>query len=178
MTGPHITGKNGVSIRTLDLNMAHDMASIANDEEVAKNLRDIFPYPYSKEDAVSFITFVLSDKTHPSWPIFFHEEFAGMIGLVMQNDVYKHSAEIGYWIGSKFHGKGITTEAIRLVCNHAFNEMKLLRLFASVYESNYASQKVLLKNGFEIEGIRKKAVMKNGVLMDDVMMGRLSPLST
>ena len=173
MTSPHISGKNGVALRSLDLTMASDMASIANDEEVARNLRDIFPYPYSREDAVSFITFVMSDKIHPSWPIFFHDEFAGMIGLVMQNDVYKHSAEIGYWIGSKFHGKGITTEAVRLVCDHAFDKLKLTRLFASVYESNYASQKVLLKNHFEIEGIRKNAVMKNGVMMNDVMMARV-----
>src|ERR1051325_603928 len=172
MTGPHISGNNGVSLQTLDLNMARQMSAIANDAMVAMNLRDIFPHPYSYDDAVNFINFVLADNVHPSWPIFFHDDFAGMIGLIRQGDVYRHSAEIGYWLGGDFHGKGIATEAIRLVCHHAFNDLGLRRLFASVFEGNYASQKVLLKNGFEIEGIRKNAVMKNGVLINDVMMGR------
>lgn len=172
MTGPHISGNKSVSLRSLDVSMAKEMATIANDPEVATNLRNIFPHPYSHDDAVVFINIVLADNVNPSWPIFFHDEFAGMIGLTRQTDVYSHSAEIGYWLGGKFHGKGIATEAIRLVCDHSFNVIGLTRLFATIYESNYASQKVLLKNGFEIEGIRKNAVMKNGVMMNDVMMAR------
>jgi RimJ/RimL family protein N-acetyltransferase len=172
MTGAHIPGNHGVSLRTLDLSMASAMATIANDKEVAKNLRDIFPFPYSYEDAIAFINFVVMDKVNLSWPIFFRDDLAGMIGLVRQGDVYSHSAEIGYWLGSKFQGKGVATEAIRLVCDCAFNELRLLRLFAGVFEPNYASQKVLLKNGFVIEGIKKNAVMKDGVLMDEVMMAK------
>lgn len=174
MTGPHINGNNGVSLRALDLTMAKEMSALANDAEVARNLRNIFPHPYTHDDAVVFINIVLSDKVNLSWPIFFGDEFAGMIGLIMQSDVYSHSAEIGYWLGSKFQGKGIATESIRLVCDHAFNTLRLGRLFATIYESNHASQKVLLKNGFEIEGIRKNAVMKNGILMNDVMMAKLA----
>ncbi|MEI9920370.1 MAG: GNAT family N-acetyltransferase [Bacteroidota bacterium] len=110
MTGPDIFGNHGVSLRSLDLSMARDLSVIANDAEVAKHLRNIFPHPYSYDDAVVFTSIVLGDKVNSSWPIFFNDDLAGMIGMIRLYDVYSHGAEIGYWLGTKFHGKSIAEE--------------------------------------------------------------------
>jgi [ribosomal protein S5]-alanine N-acetyltransferase len=59
---------------------------------------------------------------------------------------------------------------VRLIVQYAFRETNIIRLFANVFETNPASVKVLQKNGFEIEGIRKKAVIKNNVFLNDYIL--------
>jgi RimJ/RimL family protein N-acetyltransferase len=93
--------------------------------------------------------------------------------LTLQTDIYRHSAEIGFWLGSSFRKRGIMTEAIGLVCRYAFSQLPLVRIWAHVFEHNEASRKALLNNGFEIEGIRKKGSIKNNVLIDDLLMAKL-----
>jgi len=107
MTGPFLRGNQGVSLRVLDLGMAKEMSVIANDAEVAKNLRDIFPHPYLYDNAVGFINFVLGDTENPSWPIFFHEKLAGMIGLVRQSDVYRHQLKLVIGLADSFTEKAL-----------------------------------------------------------------------
>jgi len=97
----------------------------------------------------------------------------GGIGLILNGDVYIKSAEIGYWIGEEYWGQGITTEAVRLMTEYAFYYFDLLRLYAEVFENNKASMRVLEKNGYYLEGVRRKAVFKNEVLMDDYIWVKL-----
>lgn len=90
-----------------------------------------------------------------------------MVGLIFQKDVYRKSTEIGYWIGESFWGKGIATQAVGLLVHHAFEELGLARLYAGIFEYNVGSIRVLEKNGFQKEGISKKAVFKNGKFWDE-----------
>jgi [ribosomal protein S5]-alanine N-acetyltransferase len=99
--------------------------------------------------------------------------FAGVISLTFQQDIYRHSAEIGFWLGRRFHVKGIMTEALKLASQYAFNELNLYRLFAGVFAPNIASRKVLLKNRFQIEGIRRKSVIKDRHFLNDYLMAKL-----
>ncbi|MFY0022190.1 GNAT family protein, partial [Acinetobacter baumannii] len=77
------------------------------------------------------------------------------------------SAEIGYWLAEPFWGQGIATEAVRQLVEYTFYYFDIVRLYAEVFETNKASMRVLEKNGFYLEGVRRKAVFKNGLLMDD-----------
>jgi len=85
------------------------------------------------------------------------------------------SAEIGYWIGEDFWGKGITTEAIRQMVEYTFYYFDKIRIYAEVFENNKASMCTLEKNGFYLEGVRRKSVLKNSILMDDYIWVKLRP---
>ncbi|MFX6949463.1 GNAT family protein, partial [Acinetobacter baumannii] len=88
----------------------------------------------------------------------------GGIGLILNSDVYIMSAEIGYWLAEPFWGQGIATEAVRQLVEYTFYYFDIVRLYAEVFETNKASMRVLEKNGFYLEGVRRKAVFKNGLL--------------
>jgi RimJ/RimL family protein N-acetyltransferase len=81
--------------------------------------------------------------------------------------VYRKTAEIGYWIAEPYWGRGIATEAVRLLKHYAFASFDILRLQAEVFQHNTASMRVLQKNGFMQEAIHHRAVIKNGVLMNN-----------
>ncbi len=92
---------------------------------------------------------------------------AGSIGILPKEDVYRKSLEIGYFLGENYWGKGIATIAVSLLLDYICNKFDVVRIYAEVFEHNTASMKVLEKNGFHLEGIREKSVVKNNVLMND-----------
>ena len=101
-------------------------------------------------------------------------EIIGSIGLVLQSDVYKLTAEIGYWIGEPYWGKGITTKAVQLITEYGFNELGLVRIYTGVFDFNKASQKVLEKAGFKLESIFEKSVVKNNKICDEYRYGLIN----
>ncbi|PSS03702.1 acyl-CoA N-acyltransferase [Coniella lustricola] len=98
----------------------------------------------------------------------------GGIGLKRLVDVEQRTMELGYWIGREHWGKGYTTEATAAFVRWAFDTFPdLNRIEASVFEGNPASERVLVKAGFALEGVRRKAIWKHGVLLDQRMYGLL-----
>lgn len=156
-----------VIIRPLALSDKSSIAALLNNKKIWDNLTDFIPYPYSEEDAIQFIEFVANNTLQHVFAIDYNTNFCGVIELVVQQDVYKKSAKIGYWLGEPFWGKGIMTKAVKLITNYGFEELSLVRIFTSVYEYNSASMKVLEKNGYKKEGIFKKAIFKNKALYDE-----------
>jgi RimJ/RimL family protein N-acetyltransferase len=98
---------------------------------------------------------------------------AGNIGCKLQEDVYRKSIEIGYFVGEEFWGKGIATEAIGLFVAYLITNFQPIRIYAEVFEHNKSSMKVLQKNGFYLESIRRKAAIKNNEVMDDYVWVKL-----
>ncbi|UWJ23541.1 GCN5-related N-acetyltransferase [Methanosarcina mazei TMA] len=93
----------------------------------------------------------------------------GSIALFIKNDVYCRSAEIAYWLGEPFWGRGIMSEAIKQLCQTAFEQYDIVRIFAEPYAHNFGSRKALEKAGFVLEGIMKKGIYKNGNYFDYCM---------
>jgi RimJ/RimL family protein N-acetyltransferase len=89
--------------------------------------------------------------------------------------VYAHGAELGYWVGAPFRGKGLATMAVGALSRHGFEQLGLRRLQAAVYEWNPASARVLEKNGYVREAVLKKAVFKDGQLIDAWQYAKLAP---
>jgi ribosomal-protein-alanine N-acetyltransferase len=143
------------------------LTKIANNKNIADNLRDQFPFPYKKSDAKKWIGNVKKQEITNNFCVEADGEVAGSVGFVFKEDVYRKNVEIGYFIGEKYWGRGIGTEAIRQTLEYVEKKFDPVRVYAEVFEHNIASMKVLEKNGFHLEGIRKKAVIKNGVIMDD-----------
>lgn len=141
----------------------------ANNRNVSINLRDRFPYPYTVNDARTWLDMVVGIKPETSFAIAVAGEAIGGIGFTLQSDVGRRSAEIGYWLGEEFWGRGITTDALKAVTNYAFANFDVCRLFAHVFEWNGASARVLEKAGYTFEGRLRKSVTKNGQTIDQLM---------
>ena len=159
--------KEKIKIRPLNLSDKSELAKLANNKKIWDNLRDYFPYPYNENDADSFIKLTEQENPKQNFGIEYNGKLCGVIGLIIQKDVYRKSAEIGYWIGEPYWGMGIATKAVELITGYGFNILNLNRIYTGVFEYNTASMKVLEKNGFEKEGIFKKAVFKNKKFFDE-----------
>ena len=96
-------------------------------------------------------------------------EAAGGIGYGLHSDVERVSAEIGYWLGRKFWGRGIVTEALRATTLHAIESHGLTRVYALPFEWNPASNRVLEKAGYVCECRMRRAVIKDGKVIDQSM---------
>jgi RimJ/RimL family protein N-acetyltransferase len=162
-----------VRLRSLRYADRERLTELANNKKIWNNLRDMFPYPYLLEDAEKFLDMVKRQEPQVTFAIEYQFQFVGVIGLVLQPDIYKKGAEIGYWLGEPFWGKGIATKAAILATNYAFESLGFERLFAGVFEGNEASKKVLEKCGFKLEGVSRKAVFKNNKLIDEYRYARV-----
>lgn len=141
----------------------------ANNRKVSINLRDRFPYPYTANDARNWLEMVVGHEPETNFAMDVAGEAVGGIGFTLQPDVGYRSAEIGYWLGEEFWGRGITTEALIAVTDYAFWRFDLCRLYAHVFEGNQASARVLEKAGYEFEGRLRKSVTKEGRTIDQLM---------
>ena len=150
-----------------------ELVSQANNINVWNNLRNYFPHPYTEEHGKAWLEKVVNALPAINMAIEADGKLVGGIGLILNGDVYIKSAEIGYWLGEQYWGKGIATEAVRQMTEYAFYYFDLVRLYAEVFETNKASMRVLEKNGYYLEGVRRKAVFKNDVLMDDYIWVKL-----
>ena len=141
----------------------------ANNKEVSINLRDRFPYPYSHSDARAWLEYAVDREPETNFAICVKDEAVGGIGFILEGDVGYRSAEIGYWLGQEFWGRGITSEALAAVTDYAFENFDLCRLYAHVFEWNPASARVLEKAGYSKEGRLRKSVTKDGRTIDQFL---------
>ncbi|MEN7550834.1 GNAT family protein [Rapidithrix thailandica] len=163
---------------TLDLRLRplcfedhREMARLANNRKIWRNLRDLFPSPYTEEDAKEFIAIYQGERMPPTFAIEYQGNFAGVVGLVPQSDVYKKTAEVGYWLGEPYWGKGIMTQVVKQIVRYGFEQLGFLRIFTGVFAYNLASQHVLEKAGFVKEAVFKNAIFKDGQVTDEVRYG-------
>lgn len=132
----------------------------ANNFNIAINMRDIFPYPYTLEDGEKWIELVENEERDCNFAITINNEAIGGIGLNIGEDIERISAEVGYWLGEEHWGKGITSSALKGIVKYGFNDLGLLRIFAKPLEHNIGSRRVLEKNSFILEGILRSSVIK------------------
>lgn len=166
----------GFKIRPWQYNDAQSLGENANNALIFNNVRDMFPHPYTFENAQEWIGFNVStnNQNSTSFTIDVEGKAVGAIGVILQQDVYRTNAEIGYWLGEAYWGKGITTEAVKLMANYAFHHFSHLhRLYAGVFAHNQPSMRVLAKAGFRLEAIHREAVIKNGKILDEYLYALL-----
>lgn len=145
------------------------LASLANNRKVWRNLTHLFPHPYAEAQADEWFSHLasLSEVTH--WAIEVDARLAGGIGLMIGEGVYAKTAQMGYWLGEPFWGRGIATAAVKAVAAHAMPRYGLCRIEAAVFSWNPASGRVLEKAGFIREGVRRRSIFKDGRIIDSVM---------
>jgi RimJ/RimL family protein N-acetyltransferase len=170
------------------------LARLADNRAVWRNLRDGFPSPYSKKDARAWIRGVTRTVPYAHFAILagggavVRPEaggadgagggrsglvVAGGIGLILQADIHAGSAEIGYWLGEPYWGRGIMSAALAAFTSFAFAEFRLRRLYALVLEWNPASMRVLEKCGYAREGRLRKSALKDGAVADEILFAQV-----
>ena len=156
-------------IRSYERNDKDALVKYANNNKISKNLRDSFPHPYTEKNAQAWITAATNQTPEINFAIADSNELIGGIGLILQPDVFRFSAEIGYWIAEHFWGKGIAPLALTALSKYAFEQFGLNRIFAGVFQGNRASMRVLEKSGFKLEGRLRNAVYKDNHFKDQLM---------
>jgi RimJ/RimL family protein N-acetyltransferase len=147
----------------------------ANNRNVSRNLRDRFPYPYTAADAADWIARAGAQARPTSFAIVVDGTAVGGIGIEPGVDVFRRSAEIGYWLGEPFWGRGIATEVLCAMTEYAFAHFDLCRLEAGVFDWNPASARVLEKVGYVLEGRARLAVIKDGRTGDRLLYALVRP---
>ena len=155
-----------VTIKPIQEENVSQLAQLANNKRIWDNLMDYIPHPYTIQDAYRFIATMSDENPQVTFGIYYKMELCGVIGLVLKTDVYRLTAELGYWVGEPYWGKGIATKAISLITSYGFNKLSLVRISANVFDHNQASMRVLEKNGFEKDAILKKRAIKNDQIID------------
>ncbi len=162
----------GCFIRSYEKDDIPNVARYANNHEIWKNMMDRFPWPYHKEDAETWVDIAMKEEPEQNFVIANPEGFIGAIGIKLQYDVYRKTAEMGYWLGEPFWGRGITSAAAEKFSDWAMDNYSLVKIFAGVFDWNPASARVLEKAGFELEARLKKAIYKDGKIVDQLYYAR------
>ena len=168
-------------LRPLKPSDARSITDNINDLAVSRWLL-VVPYPYSLKDAKDWIS-----QNRRSWkkkkPDGYHfgielkseKRIIGGIGLFAIHE-FSGYAEVGYWLGRKYHRKGYGSEALAAILRFAFTRLKFRRLEAGVFKGNPGSGKLLEKFGFKKEGLKLEARRSkaDGKIKDEYIYGLLN----
>lgn len=162
-------------LRPLEVDDAPQIVKLAGDRRVAATTLNI-PHPYGMDIAEDFIYAVRHDMQKKRGYVFAitkqrENKLLGCIGLTLQR--IHMSAELGYWLGVPYWGKGYTTEAAKRLVDFGFEDLELNRIFAVWFTDNPASGRVLEKCGMKHEGVLRQHLMKWGEFKDAAHCGML-----
>ena len=155
-------------IREWDIKDKYKLAEMLNNKNIQNNLRDGLPYPYTVDDAEEYIVSMLSaDKTKTfAFAITVNDIAIGSIGVFRCGNIHSRTAEMGYYVGEPYWGKGFATSAVKQTCKYIFDNTDIIRIFAEPFAYNTASCHVLEKAGFQFEGTLHSNAVKNGKIID------------
>lgn len=170
---PTIKSKNFI-LRPFRKSDAKTLSKNINNKKIYRNTSHI-PYPYTLKDANEWLEKTIKEnrKKKPAkinFAIDINGEVVGSVGFVK---IEGHKTELGYWLAEKYWGKGIMTKATKLLTAFGFNKIGLKRIYARVYSFNKASQRVLEKAGYKLEGILRKDIKKDSKFIDTYLFAKV-----
>jgi [ribosomal protein S5]-alanine N-acetyltransferase len=162
-------------LRRFTLKDAPDVQRLAAEWEVARTLLSV-PHPYEDGMAEEWISehssvFKRGEGVHLAVVLRERKELCGSIGLSINSR--DANAELGYWIGVPYWGRGYATEAAREVVRYGFEQLGLHRIYAAHFGNNPASGRVLRKIGMAYEGTGREHHRRWGEYEDRVEYGLL-----
>lgn len=187
---------NSIVVRRYRAADATSLSNHGNNIKIWNQLRNRMPYPYTKDAAQFWIEYCSSpEQFRASGPwtpdtgaqgpfvptnftIAVNGQACGSIGLDFGDpvDVYFRSAEVGYWLGEDYWGKGVMGAVVPAFVDWTWQMFGILiRLNAEVASQNLGSFRCLQRAGFVEEGRKKCAFVKNGVILDEILLGMLRP---
>lgn len=162
-------------VRPWRIEDAESVARHADDHEVARNMRDAFPHPYTLAHAQRWLANAVGVRPVRHFAIEVADEAAGGIGISPLTDIYRRSGEIGYWLARRHWNRGIVSAAVEAITEYAFTTLDLARVQTGILAWNTGSARVLEKCGYEREGLQKRGAWKDGQFVDLVLYAKLRP---
>lgn len=148
----------------------NELSRLADNIKIWNQVRDYFPHPYTRQKAEEWVSMHHGKKPVTHFAIEWDGKLVGGISVLRKEDIYRCSAEIGYWLGEPYWNQGIATKAISVLTENIWSNFpEIVRLYAEVFPQNAGSCRALEKNGFVLESVRKNAVIKNGLIGDDLV---------
>src|SRR5437016_4539959 len=158
-------------LRPFTLDDVPAIVAACNDPEIHHWI-PMVPRPYTEEDARTFVRGEVDGIGQHQFAITENGRLVGSIGLGVSD--FSHNGHIGYWCVAEARGRGLTTRALRLLCRHALDDLRLERLELITDPDNRASQRVAEKAGFTREGVlRSHLLHPDGRRRDSVMFSLL-----
>jgi len=164
---------NNIILRPWQKQDAQELAAVANNRNIWNNVRDALPSPYTVMDALQWIAHVNKHNPVMNFAIVCDGVVVGSIGCHPKEDISRKNIEIGYFVGENYWGKGIATEAVKQLLVFISTRLDAVRIEAHVFAQNKSSMRVLQKNGFYLEAIHRKAIIKNNEILDDYVWVKL-----
>lgn len=168
MTHPIVLQTERLTLRLPVHQDAGRIQTLAGDAKISRVTTNI-PYPYPDAAAEKFIADVtegMKNATGYTFAVYsqLDDMLVGMIGLGMKKE---HSrAEMGYWIGVDFWGKGYATEVAKEIIRFGFEDLNLNKIYACYFSFNPASGRVQEKAGMQQEGVFREHILKDGRYID------------
>ena len=162
-------------LRPITMKDAPDIFAYASDPEVTKYVR--FVTHKNIKDTHAFIRRVQASYKKGITPLWGMQlkttgRMVGSLGFLQWPNPDQR-AELGYVINRDYWGQGLVTEAASAVCRFAFKEMNVNRIEAGTIVGHIASQRVLEKCGFKLEGVLRQRELIKGRFPDVTMYSLL-----
>ncbi len=155
-----------------------ELVRLADDRLVWQQLRDAFPHPYTIEAGRGWVAFASGQNPVTSFAVECGGVLVGGAGYTPGQDVERVGAEVGYWIGRPYWGRGLATAAVRELINVIAGRRGFTRLFALPFAANAASCRVLEKAGFTLDAVLRRSAIKDGRVVDQCLYSLLLPEGT
>lgn len=162
MTAPRELRTARLLLRPLEREDVPAIVRFAGAKEIAATTLKI-PHPYAEDDACTFLA-QANEEFREGRSVSFAisispgRELCGAVGLHIEN-LHRH-AELGYWVGVPFWGRGFATEAASAAVAFGFDTLGLNRIYAHHFAENTASGRVLEKIGMRREGRSRRHIRK------------------
>ena len=144
-----------------------DLIQEADNRAVWRNLTHVFPHPYTPEAATEWIERCIEQEPATDLVVAYDDRLIGVCGLFIGEGVSAYTGGVGYWIGEDHWGNGYASAAFARFLAYVWDTFDVQRLQAEVFAWNPASARVLEKNGFVMEGTRRRAIHKDGKFVDE-----------
>jgi len=170
-----VEGIAGFCLRPFTATDAARLAKLAGVTSVVRYTLGI-PLPYSVEAAAEWIAGLdarFEDGIELIYALSLRGYLVGSIGLIFELEHQR--AEIGYWLGEPYRGRGLMRAAVQALSDHIFATRKVNRLYGLCFPENSASHAVLRGAGFRREGTLRAHIVKDGRAEDVVVFGRTLP---
>lgn len=142
------------------------LVSYLNDRELTHFLSSRIPQPYTHDSASWWVK--TGSTIGTVYAIIYNGVLVGSISAIPGEFEKQRTAEIGYWVARPYWGKGIASSALAEFTQRVFESTNLIRLYASVFEANVASARVLSKCGYKLDAVLQSAIYKNDSVFNEL----------
>lgn len=142
-----------------------------NNPNVTRYLTSSIPQPYTESDAVWFINEATKGAIIRAVEV--DGAFIGTVGVKPGQFENCRSAEIGYWLGEPYWGRGHATQVITQMTDMIFETTDIIRMTAPVHSPNEGSKRALLKSGYRLESVQEKACFKHDHFYDKYLFVKI-----